>query len=65
MPRWINRRSCSLLGVLAASQLLSACVVVPARYDRPRTVVVEPAPVYGPPPHYRRDPRDRRDWDRR
>jgi hypothetical protein len=60
MNKILNRRSLGLIGVLLASQLLSACVVVPVPRYR-RAVVVEPA--YGPPPPPRvyRDPR----WDNR
>jgi len=46
MKRFFNRRTLALAGVLAATQLLSACVVVPAPYYRPRTVIVEPVPYY-------------------
>jgi len=59
MKRLFNRRALGLAGVLAATQLLSACVVVPAPYYRPRTVIVEPAPYYYHGPGRDRDWRDR------
>jgi hypothetical protein len=61
MQGFMNRRGLVLLSALLASQVLSACVVVPAPYYRQRPVIVEPRPHYGPP-HDHRDPRDRRDW---
>ena len=41
MKTYINRRSLALVGVLLASQLLSACIILPRPY-LPRVVVVEP-----------------------
>ncbi len=41
MKAYINRRSLALLGVVLASQLLSACIILPRPYI-PRAVVVEP-----------------------
>lgn len=41
MKAYINRRSLTLLGMLLASQLLSACIILPRPYI-PRVVVVEP-----------------------
>lgn len=60
MQRYFNRRI-ALLGVLLATQLLSACVVVPRPYYRPRAAAVEPQPGYGGWSHDRRD-RDYRGW---
>jgi hypothetical protein len=60
MQRYFNRRV-ALLGVLLATQLLSACVVVPRPYYRPRAAAVEPQPGYGGWSHDRRD-RDYRGW---
>ena len=60
MQRYLNRRI-ALLGVLLATQLLSACVVVPRPYYRPRAAAVEPQPGYGGWSHDRRD-RDYRGW---
>lgn len=63
MKRFVNRRSLALLGMLLTSQLLTACVVVPARgyyYYRPRPIVIEPG--YDDDHRYHRD-HDRRDWD--
>ncbi|HZE92556.1 MAG TPA: hypothetical protein VE029_12735 [Rhizobacter sp.] len=55
-----SRRMLGVVAVLLASQLLSACVIVPVPRYR-RAVIVEPA--YGsPPPH--RDYHDPR-WDGR
>jgi hypothetical protein len=62
MQRYFNRRTAALLGVLLAAQLLSACVVVPRPYYRPRAVAVEPQPGYGGWSHDRRDGRDYRGW---
>ena len=63
MKRFLNRRTLGLVGIAAVTQLLSACVVVPGPYYRHRTVIVEPAPYYGPGPgrDWREPPR--RDWD--
>jgi hypothetical protein len=61
MKRYINRRSLALVGVLLASQLLSACVIVPQPYYRHRMGVVEPGYNGAPQGEYR----DRRNWDRR
>ncbi len=41
MKTRVNRRSLALLGALLASQLLSACIILPRPYI-PRVVVVEP-----------------------
>jgi hypothetical protein len=60
MQIYFNRRV-ALLGVLLATQLLSACVVVPRPYYRPRAAAVEPQPGYGGWSHDRRD-RDYRDY---
>jgi hypothetical protein len=60
MQRYFNRLV-ALLGVLLATQLLSACVVVPRPYYRPRAAAVEPQPGYGGWSHDRRD-RDYRGW---
>ena len=60
MQRYLNRRI-ALLGVLLATQWLSACVVVPRPYYPPRAAAVEPQPGYGGWSHDRRD-RDYRGW---
>lgn len=53
MRRFFNRRSLAVVGVLLTTQLLTACVVVPGPYYRPRgAVIVQPG--YGPPPPYYR-----------
>lgn len=60
MQTSIKRRVLGVLSVVLASQLLSACVVLPLPgHHRHRAVVVQPAPVYVPGPHYR-DPYWRR-----
>ena len=61
MKSYINRRSLALLSALLASQLLSACVIVPRPYHRHRVVVVEPGYNGAPQGPYR----DGRNWDRR
>ena len=61
MKRYLNRRSLALLGVLLASQLLSACIIVPRPYHRFPVVVVEPG-YNGPPPGAYPD---RRGWNHR
>ena len=50
MNKFMNRRVLGALGVVLATQLLSACVVVPVPVYRPRAVVIEPGygPGYGP-----------------
>jgi hypothetical protein len=58
-----NRRALLIAGALLASQLLSACVILPLPYHRHRPYVNEP--YYGerraaPDPHWRHD-RERRD----
>jgi hypothetical protein len=67
MKRFLNRRMLGLVGIVAVTQLLSACIVVPPRGYRQRTVVVEPAPYYSPGPgrdwRDRDRDHDRRDWD--
>jgi hypothetical protein len=65
MKRFLNRRLLGLVGIVAVTQLLSACIVVPPRGYRQRTVVVEPAPYYSPGPgrDWRDRDHDRRDWD--
>jgi hypothetical protein len=60
MKAYINRRSLALLGVLLASQLLSACIILPRPYI-PRVVVVEPGHHGAPQGGYH----DRRHGDRR
>ncbi len=62
MHKFINRRVLGALGVVLATQLLSACVVVPVPAYRTRAVVIEPG--YGPG-YYDYHHRDRdRDWRR-
>lgn len=61
MKRFLNRRMLGLVGIVAVTQLLSACIVVPPRGYRQRTVIVEPAPYYGPGRDWH--DHDRRDWD--
>lgn len=53
MRRLVNRRRLAVLGLLlATSQLLTACVVVPGPYHyRPRPAVVV-QPGYYPYPHH-------------
>ncbi len=64
MKRYINRRSLGLLGVLLASQLLSACIIVPRPYHHRRHVVqIDAQPGYQAPSQGA--PYDRRDWGRR
>lgn len=63
MKRFLNRRMLGLAGIVAVTQLLSACIVVPPRGYRQRTVIVEPAPYYGPGRDWRDRDHDRRDWD--
>ncbi|MET0334092.1 MAG: hypothetical protein ABW190_07450 [Rhizobacter sp.] len=53
-------RVIAVVGVVLASQLLTACVVVPVPH-RHRAVVVQPG-YSGPPPGYHRHPD--RDWRR-
>ena len=43
-------RTLGLLGVLLSTQLLSACVVLPAPGYHPRHGAVIVGPGYGPPP---------------
>jgi hypothetical protein len=51
MRRFVNRRSLAVAGLLITTQLLTACVVVPAPYYRPRgAVIVQPG--YGGPYHH-------------
>jgi hypothetical protein len=76
MQGFMKSRALRVLAVLAACQILSACVVVPAHHYRHRTHV-HPYDAHGGPPardyrdpRYRdhrdyRDYRDRRDWDGR
>jgi hypothetical protein len=56
------RRPLGLLAVLLASQLLSACVILPVPYFPRRVMVVEPGPGHAGPPA--RDGYDRRGWGR-
>jgi hypothetical protein len=54
-------RALGVVGVLLSTQLLSACVVLPAPYYRHRgPAVVEVQPAYPSPP----PPRDGRYWRR-
>ncbi len=49
----IRRRVLGTSAVLIATQLLSACIVLPVPAHRPRTVIVEPGyaePAPPPPP---------------
>lgn len=51
MRRFLNRRSLAVVGLLVTTQLLTACVVVPAPYYRHRgAVIVQPG--YGYPHHH-------------
>lgn len=59
MQTSMKRRVLGVLSVVLASQLLSACVVLPLPGHRHRAVMVQPAPVYVPVPQYRD-----RDWRR-
>jgi hypothetical protein len=62
MNRYLNRRGLALLAVVLASQLLTACVIVPLPFHR-RVWVGEGHPGYSAPPQgsYRdgHDDRDR------
>lgn len=67
MRRLVTRRSFAVLGVLLATQLLTACVVVPVPYHRPRgAVIVQPRPYYYDGyryhRHYDRYQDGQRDW---
>ncbi len=49
-----KRRVLGVLGLVLATQLLSACIVLPLPGHRPRAVVVQPGYGYdhqGPPHH--------------
>lgn len=48
MKRDLNRRRLALLGVLLASQMLSACIIIPRPFV-PRVIVVGAAAVGGEP----------------
>jgi hypothetical protein len=63
MKRYMNRRGLGLLGVLLASQLLSACIIVPRPYHRRHVIVHDGQPGNQAPSHggYR----DGREWGRR
>lgn len=63
MKRYMNRRSLALLGVLLASQLLSACVIVPRPYHHRYITEIDVQPGYNAPSQG--ENRDRRHWDRR
>lgn len=64
MKRYMNRRSLGLLGVLLASQLLSACIIVPRPYHRHHRVIgYDTHPGHQAPSQGA--PYDRRDWGRR
>jgi hypothetical protein len=43
-------RALGVVAVLLASQLLTACIVVPVPVHRPRAVIVDQDPHYGSPP---------------
>lgn len=51
MQKSTKRRVFGVLGVVLASQVLTACVVVPVPAYRHRGVVVQPGHS-GPPPHH-------------
>ncbi len=60
MKAYFNRRSLAVIGVLLASQLLSACIILPRPY-LPRAVVIEPGhPGHGQDQGEYRDRRGRR-----
>lgn len=48
----MKRRVLGILSVVLASQLLSACVVLPVPMHRHREVVIEPGYGHPPPPPY-------------
>lgn len=50
MKRDPNRRHLALLGVLLASQMLSACIIIPRPFV-PRVIVVGAATVGSEPSH--------------
>jgi hypothetical protein len=63
MQKSINRRVLGVVSVVLATQLLSACVVLPVPARRARAVVIEPG--YGPGYGHHHHHRDReRDWRR-
>jgi len=67
MKRFMNRRSLGILAAIAASQLLSACVILPwPYYGHHREMQGDYRRGYdAPPPRDYRDHGDRRDWDGR
>jgi hypothetical protein len=62
MTKSVKRRVLGALGVVLATQLLSACVVLPLPVHRHHAVVVSPGYGYGPAPQpeYYGHPRWRR-----
>ncbi len=63
MKRTMNHRSLGLLAVLLASQLLSACIILPRPFHRHYVVGIDAQPGYNAPSYGAH--RDRRDADRR
>lgn len=61
MQKSTKRRALGVLGVVLASQVLAACVVVPVPTHR-RAVIVQPGHS-APPPYHHHDRHDRH-WRR-
>lgn len=62
MKRYMNRRTMSLVAVLLASQMLSACIIIPRPFLPHRVIVGVASPGYnGPPPG---EYRGHRGWER-